>query len=64
MSTPANRDEDPRRQVNIKVNLNALLIHPAIEPGVIDNAMLTKCILAEGEYILLRSSTPKRTCHC
>lgn len=48
MATPANKDEDPRRQVNIKINLNALLIHPAIEPGVIDNAMLTKCILAEG----------------
>ncbi|XP_068618661.1 dynein regulatory complex subunit 3-like [Battus philenor] len=28
--------------------LNSLIIHPDIEPGVIDNAMLTRCILEYG----------------
>ncbi|KAJ2943667.1 hypothetical protein O0L34_g16779 [Tuta absoluta] len=31
-----------------KTSLNALIIHPDIEPGVIDNAMLTRCILELG----------------
>ncbi|CAG4962699.1 unnamed protein product [Colias eurytheme] len=31
-----------------KKSLNSLIIHPAIEPGVIDNAMLTRCILEYG----------------
>ncbi|XP_049874456.1 dynein regulatory complex subunit 3-like [Pectinophora gossypiella] len=31
-----------------KRSLNSLIIHPAIEPGVIDNAMLTRCILEHG----------------
>ncbi|KAL0871762.1 hypothetical protein ABMA27_004260 [Loxostege sticticalis] len=31
-----------------KKNLNSLIIHPDIEPGVIDNAMLTRCILEYG----------------
>ncbi|XP_028158558.1 dynein regulatory complex subunit 3 [Ostrinia furnacalis] len=31
-----------------KKNLNCLIIHPDIEPGVIDNAMLTRCILEYG----------------
>ncbi|KAI5637144.1 leucine rich repeats (2 copies) domain-containing protein [Phthorimaea operculella] len=31
-----------------KTSLNTLIIHPDIEPGVIDNAMLTKCILELG----------------
>ncbi|XP_045766707.1 dynein regulatory complex subunit 3-like isoform X1 [Maniola jurtina] len=29
-------------------SLNSLIIHPAIEPGVIDNEMLTRCILEYG----------------
>ncbi|KAL4712057.1 hypothetical protein ACJJTC_003724 [Scirpophaga incertulas] len=29
-------------------SLNKLIIHPDIEPGVIDNAMLTRCILEYG----------------
>lgn len=67
MSTPTDTSEDPRRQVNVKINLNALLIHPAIEPGVIDNAMLTKCILADGEYlfsvICINTSVPLLVTH-
>ncbi|KAJ8715983.1 hypothetical protein PYW08_013268 [Mythimna loreyi] len=35
-------------QVTQKRNLNSLIIHPNIEPGVIDNAMLTRCILENG----------------
>ncbi|CAH2090948.1 unnamed protein product [Euphydryas editha] len=31
-----------------KKSLNSLIIHPDIEPGVIDNAMLTRCILEYG----------------
>lgn len=31
-----------------KKSLNSLIIHPAIEPGVIDNAMITRCILEYG----------------
>ncbi|CAH0729933.1 unnamed protein product, partial [Brenthis ino] len=31
-----------------KTSLNSLIIHPDIEPGVIDNAMLTRCILEYG----------------
>ncbi|CAG4946979.1 unnamed protein product [Parnassius apollo] len=29
-------------------SLNKMIIHPDIEPGVIDNAMLTRCILEHG----------------
>lgn len=28
--------------------MNNLIIHPTIEPGVIDNAMLERCILEQG----------------
>lgn len=35
-----------------KKSLNSLIIHPAIEPGVIDNAMLTRCILEYGTVLL------------
>ncbi|XP_013190894.1 dynein regulatory complex subunit 3 [Amyelois transitella] len=31
-----------------KRSLNSLIIHPNIEPGVIDNAMITRCILEYG----------------
>ncbi|KAJ0178160.1 hypothetical protein K1T71_005983 [Dendrolimus kikuchii] len=31
-----------------KKSLNSLIIHPSIEPGVIDNAMITRCILEYG----------------
>ncbi|KAH9641689.1 hypothetical protein HF086_005135 [Spodoptera exigua] len=31
-----------------KRSLNSLIIHPDVEPGVIDNAMLTRCILENG----------------
>ncbi|XP_063623655.1 dynein regulatory complex subunit 3-like [Cydia splendana] len=31
-----------------KKSLNSLIIHPAIEPGVIDNEMITRCILEYG----------------
>ncbi|CAK1544955.1 unnamed protein product [Leptosia nina] len=31
-----------------KKSLNSLIIHPDIEPGVIDNAMITRCILEYG----------------
>lgn len=31
-----------------KKSLNSLIIHPAIEPGVIDNAMITRCIIEYG----------------
>lgn len=34
-----------------KKSLNSLIIHPDIEPGVIDNAMLTRCILEYGRLI-------------
>lgn len=38
-----------------KKSLNSLIIHPAIEPGVIDNAMLIRCILDYGKYNLFSS---------
>lgn len=34
-----------------KKSLNSLIIHPDIEPGVIDNAMLIRCILEYGKLI-------------
>lgn len=34
-----------------KKSLNSLIIHPDIEPGVIDNAMLTRCILEYGNLL-------------
>lgn len=38
-----------------KKSLNSLIIHPDIEPGVIDNAMLTRCILEYGMNIFFNT---------
>ncbi|VVD03260.1 unnamed protein product [Leptidea sinapis] len=55
--------ETKRTKMSENKSLNTFIIHPEIEPGVIDNAMITRCILEYGiiDHLWMLKSLRKLT---